>query len=116
MATRIPLNFFRRVSFETTTTPTPIYVTPLDRAAIIISAYASNLTTSTQTINLMLSTQGESGSMYTIVSAWPILPNDAVNVVINKIVLTENDTFIVSSQNNNAININLSILESVNIP
>ncbi len=54
--------------------------------------------------------------MYTVITSFPILPNDAANIAINKIVLTENDTFIVSSENNNAINLNISILESVNIP
>lgn len=116
MATKIPLNFFRRVSNTVTTTDVPIYVCPSEVAAIIISAYATNLTTTTQTVNVKLSTTNSLGSQYTIVSAWPILPNDAVNLAINKIVLTEQDTFIVSAQNNNAVNINLSILESVNTP
>lgn len=116
MATKIPLNFFRRVSHEVTTTFTPIYTVPLDRAGIIISAYASNLTSEIQTVSVKLSTAGNLNSLYTIITAWPILPNDAVNLAINKIVLTENDTFIISAENNNAVNINLSILESVNIP
>lgn len=114
MATRIPLNFFRRVSTAVTTTQQPIYTVPFDRASIIISAYATNLTEQVQTISVKLSTVGTPGSMYTIVSAWPILPYDATNIVINKIVLTEDDSFIVLTENNNTVNINLSILESVN--
>jgi len=114
MAIRIPLNFFRRVSTAVTTTQQPIYTVPFDRASIIISAYATNLTDEVQTISVKLSTVALSGSMYTIVSGWPILPYDATNIVINKIVLTEDDSFIVLAGNNNAVNINLSILESVN--
>lgn len=116
MATKIPLNFFRRISRNATTTLVPIYTVPLDRAGIVISAYASNLTSEVQTVSVKLSTDGIVNSMYTIVTGWPILPNDAVNLAINKIVLTENDTFIVSAENNNAVDINLSILESVNTP
>ena len=114
--TTIPLNFFRRVSQGVTTTFQPVYVVPSDRAGIIISAYATNLTNTTQNVSVQLSTADVLNSKFTIVSAWPILPNDAVNLAINKIVLTENDTFIVAAENNNAVNINLSILESVNTP
>jgi hypothetical protein len=116
MATKIPLNFFKRVSAVVTTTDQPIYTCPLDRAAIIISAYATNITETLQTINVKLSSNNVTGSNYTIVSALPILPNDAVNLVINKIVLTEEDVFIISAPNNNAVNVTLSILESVNTP
>jgi hypothetical protein len=116
MATKIPLNFFKRVSSAATTIDQPIYVCPLDRAAIIISAYATNLTQTTQTVNVKLSSNDVINSNFTIVSALPILPNDAVNLVINKIVLTEQDVFIVSAPNNNAVNVTLSILESVNTP
>jgi len=121
-----PLNFFKRVSNVATTTDTPIYTVPFDRAGIVISAYATNLTDTIQTINVKLSTDNIGGSMYTIVSALPILPNDAVNVAINKLVLgyTENgignpnggDCFIISSSNNNAVNMTISVLESVNLP
>jgi hypothetical protein len=116
MATKIPLNFFRRVSKAVTNTDQPIYTCPDERAGIIISAYATNTTNTTQTVNVKLSTDGVTSSMYTIVSALPILPNDAVNVTINKIVLGEQDVFIVSAENNNAVNITLSILESINTP
>jgi hypothetical protein len=116
MATKIPLNFFRRVSSAVTTTDQPIYTCPFDRAAIIISAYATNITDTTQTVNVKLSSNGVLNSNYTIVSALPILPNDAVNLVINKIVLTEQDVFIISAPNDNAVNVTLSILESVNTP
>ena len=114
MASKIPLNFFRRVSTTATTTEQSVYSVPFDRAGIIISAYATNLTQQTQTISVKLSTQDEPNSLYTIVSAWPILPNDATNIIVNKIVLTEYDSFIVLAENDNAVNINLSILESVN--
>jgi hypothetical protein len=122
-----PLNFFKRVSNVATTTDTTIYRVELpDVAGIIISAYATNLTDTTQTINVKLSTDNIGGSMYTIVSALPILPNDAVNVAINKLVLgyiqndpgdpSGGDCFIISSSNNNAVNMTISVLESVNSP
>jgi len=116
MATKIPLNFFKRISKAVTTTDQPIYVCPDERAGIIISAYATNTTNTVQTVNVKLSTDGVFSSQYTIVSALPILPNDAVNLTINKIVLAEQDVFIVSAQNDNSVNVTLSILESINTP
>lgn len=116
MATRIPLNFFRRISKAVTTTDQRVYTCPSDVAGIIISAYTSNITNQTQLVNVKLSSDALSGSMITILSSFPILSNDAVNLAINKIVLTEQDVFIVSAQQNNAVNITLSILESVNTP
>jgi len=116
MATRIPLNFFRRISKAVTTTDQQVYTCPSDVAGIIISAYTSNISNTTQTVSVKLSNDAVPGSMITILSAFPILSNDAVNLAINKIVLTEQDVFIISAQQNNAVNVTLSILESVNTP
>lgn len=116
MATKIPLNFFRRISNVVTTVDQPVYTVPSDRAGIVISAYATNLTETNQTVTVKLSNSNEINSSYTIISDLPILPNDAVNLTINKIVITEDDNFIISASNNNAVNITLSILESVNTP
>lgn len=112
----VPLNFFRRTTSLITTTPSPVYVVPSDVAGIIISAYASNLTPVPQNISVSLSAAGVVNSQYTILNNYTLPPNDAVNITINKLVLTEGDNFIVSSENSNAINLTLSILESVNTP
>lgn len=117
MATKkIPLNFFRRTTRTVTTTDQPIYVCPDKVAGIIISAYTSNVTNATQTVSVKLSNQGVPNSMFTILSNLPVLSNDAVNLAISKIVLTQGDVFIVSAEQNSAVNITLSILESINTP
>jgi hypothetical protein len=116
MATTVPLNFFKRTTTLVSQTQTPIYTVPSDVAGIIISAYASNLTPTPQNITVSLSATGVSSSQYTILNSYTLPPNDAVNIAINKIVLTEGDSFIVSSENVNSVNLTLSILESVNIP
>lgn len=119
---KIPLNFFKRVSTGVTTTPTSIYTTPFQRAGIIISALATNTDSIAQTINAGLSTTESPGgdvqpSQYiSILQGFQLPPNDTVNIVVNKLVLSEYDNFIVQAANNNRVNITLSILETVNTP
>lgn len=117
MATKkIPLNFFRRTTTTATTADTPVYVCPEKVAGIIISAYTSNITNVTQSVSVKLSNQTVTDSMFTLLSNFPILSNDAVNLAINKIVLTQGDVFIVSAPQPSAVNITLSVLESINTP
>ena len=119
---KIPLNYFRRVSRGVTTTPTSIYTTPFQRAGIIISALATNTDSVAQTINASLSTTASPGgdvpaaASISILQGFQLPPNDTVNIVVNKLVLSEYDNFIVQAANNNRINITLSILETVNTP
>jgi len=114
MAIKVPLNYFRRKSALVTQTDTPVYTVPLDVAGIIISAYATNLTTIPQTVTVKLSSASTPNSLYTILNNYTVPGNDAVNLAINKIVLAEYDTFIISSTNLQAVNVTLSILESIN--
>jgi hypothetical protein len=110
----IPLNYFRRLTQAVTTTPSTVYTVPFQRAGIIITALASNLTSSAQTVTISLSSVGTAGSYFDIVKNFQLPPNDTTNVVLNKLVLGYNDSFIITSNNNSAVNITLSVLESVN--
>lgn len=120
---KIPLNYFRRVSTGVTTQRTSIYTTPFQRAGIIISALATNTTSNPQTINAGLSTTESPGgdvqpSEYiSILEGFQLPPNDTVNIVVNKLVLSEYDNFIVNSATGGGVvTITLSILETVNTP
>lgn len=110
----IPLNYFRRITQAVTTAPSVVYTVPFQRAGILITALASNLTNTPQTVTVSLSANGVSGSYFDIVKNFQLPPNDSTNIVINKLVLGYNDNFIMSATNSSAVNITLSILESVN--
>jgi hypothetical protein len=111
-----PLNYFLRKSQAVTTIPTIVYTVPFERAGILITALASNLTNTTQTVNVSLSTTSVAGSNFDILKNFQLPPNDTTNVVINKLVLGEYDNFIISAPNAplGSVNITLSVLESVN--
>jgi hypothetical protein len=123
---KIPLNFFKRQSLQVPTSfvgsVSSIYEAPFDRASVIISALATNTsTTNTNTIYAGLSTRGTpitqaSPQLLTFVSNFPIAPNDTVNIVINKLVLGQFDNLFVWAGDNNqgVVNFTLSILETVN--
>ena len=115
ISTTTPLNYFKRVSQAVTTTPSPIYITPYNVAGIVITALASNLTNQNQTVTVSVSTAGTSNSSFVYANNFIVPPNDTANLVnYNKLVLNTNDTFIISAANNNALNITMSILETVN--
>ena len=115
VSTTTPLNYFKRVSQAVTTTTKPIYTAPYNVAGIVITALASNLTNQNQTVTVSVSTAGTPNSNFVYASNFIVPPNDTANLVnYNKLVLNTNDTFIISAANNNALNITMSILETVN--
>lgn len=115
MAT-VPLNYFRRVSAAVTTIPSVVYTAPTERAGIILSALATNLTNTPQTVTISVSTVDLNGSYYDILKSFPIPANDALNIAVGKLVLGTADQLITSSLSNSAVNFTLSILEAVNTP
>ena len=116
ISTTTPLNYFKRVSQAVTTTTKPIYTAPYNVAGIVITALASNLTNQNQTVTVSVSTAGTSNSSFVYANNFIVPPNDTANLVnYNKLVLNTNDTFIISSTNSNALNITMSVLETVNI-
>jgi hypothetical protein len=110
----IPLNYFRRVSVAATTSPTVIYTAPASRAGIILSAVATNVTVSNQTVTVGVSSDGVSNSYYDLLKEFTITNGDAVNIAVGKLVLGTGDQLIVSSAANSSINFTLSVLEAVN--
>jgi hypothetical protein len=133
---QIPLNLFRRQSVSLSTSLTGVYQAPIQRAGIIINALASNLTNTNQTITLGLSTlsyqsadsQGNPitipSTYFDVVKGYELAPNNATNVVINKLVMFQGDILTAYSgasydplnPTSPAVNLTLSILEAVNIP
>jgi hypothetical protein len=99
-----------------------VYYCPFDRAGVIISALATNTSNTTQTIFAGLSTAGSpittatQGGPIEFISNFQIAPYDTVNIVVNKLVLSQYDNLFVKAGNPDVINLTLSILETVNTP
>lgn len=125
---KIPLNYFTRkstvvpVSLTSTNPLSSVYEAPFERASVIISALATNTSnTNTNTVYASISTRGTAITQASpidiqFVSNFPIAPNDTVNIVVNKLVLSQFDNLFVWGGQNNVGNVNLtlSILETIN--
>ena len=115
MAT-VPLNRFRRVSQSLTTTPQLIYQVPFDRASILLIALGTNITPVPQTVTVSVSTINQlNGIPYVdLIRNVEIGAFDAGHLTIGKVVLTDGDYLYASCSGLSAVNLTLSILESVN--
>jgi hypothetical protein len=113
---KIPLNFFRRVGYSLSATPQLIYEVPFDRASILLSVLATNVTPNIQTITVSISTsKAENGNNYIdIIKDFQVGGFDAANITIGKVVIVEGDQLYASCNSLSSINLNLSILEAVN--
>jgi hypothetical protein len=125
---KVALNYFKRQSLKLQTLTqtggqlSSIYVTPFEKASVIISALATNTSnTNTNTVYAALSTEGTavtqaSNEAIPFLSNFAIAPNDTVNIVVNKLVLGQYDHLYVwaGDQNQGDVNLTLSILETVN--
>ena len=116
MAT-VPLNLFRSLltPLSTTGLVPSLYTAPTQRAAIILTAQTTNITNSYQTVTASISSATASTQTF-LVSGFAIPPNDAANIILGKIVLTEGDKLIASCSQNNSVHLTLSILETINTP
>ena len=116
MAITVPLNRFRRVSLPLTTNLQLLYQVPFDRASILLIALGTNVTPNIQTVTIGVSTINPlNGSPYIeLIKDVEIGAYDAAHLTIGKVVLTDGDYLYASCSNLSAINLTLSILESVN--
>ena len=118
MAGRIPLNYFRRKTFNLTPTPTLLYTAPFDRAAIILACYATNVTNDDVTVSLSISGVGAQfiPTQPEVYYAKNILVsgNDTTSLAPQKLVLPQYDALIGSCSESNKIVLNVSLLETLN--
>ncbi len=116
MAVKIPLNKFRRVSYPLDTSLQMVYAVPFDRAGIMLTVIGTNVTTALQTVTLGISTINPlNGAPYIeIIKNVEIGAYDAAHLTIGKVVLTFGDYLYATCSGLSAINLTLSILESVN--
>jgi hypothetical protein len=89
---------------------------PFDRAGILLIALGTNITPATQSVTISVSTTNPlNGMSYVdLIKNVEIGAYDAAHLTIGKVVLTDGDYLYASCSNLSAVNLTLSILESVN--
>ena len=100
MAERVPLNRYKRVTTSLTRVASAVYTVPPDRASIIINALVNNNTNEYRTITVALS--GNLNNQI-ILNSLPLEKRDVINIFPKKLILTEQDTLIVSTNFGNIV-------------
>jgi hypothetical protein len=111
MAVALPLNLFKTLAFELTTSEQTVYTTPTGITTIVLGAQASNISASGATITFTLR---KNNIDYVMLKEFTIPPNDAAEVTTGKLVIEEGASVKAIVSANSAINLVMSILETSN--
>ena len=104
------LNVFKTITANVTTTPTNAYSTPLGYSTVILLAQVANTGNSI----IEISTGTANGASYTaLIANASVPPNDAINSIAGRLVLTYGQSFRVSANVNDSSQLTLSLLETL---
>lgn len=106
------LNIFKTVTADLTTAGAEIYTAPTGYSAIVLMAQICNITGSTQEASM--SVLHPDSTETSLIENFGISGNDAVGALTGKLVLETGWGIQASANNNNALKLVLSILESKN--
>jgi hypothetical protein len=110
MAT-LPLNSFKTMAFELTTSTQTIYETPADITTIVLGAQANNIGNDPVTVRFTLI---KNDTNFVMLKDFEIPVNDAAEVTTGKLVIETGSSVTASAGANNSVNLILSILETSN--
>lgn len=96
MAEKIPLNKYKRITIPLQNTLNPVYSGLVDRANIIVTAIASNISNNFHKITLSLSSIN-TGNNHIVLTDYLLNPLDCTSIVPFKLALTEEDTVMASA-------------------
>lgn len=110
MAT-LPLNSFKTLAFELTTSTQTIYETPSDITTIVLGAQANNIGNDPVTVRFTLI---KNDTNFVMLKDFEIPVNDACEVTTGKLVIETGASVTASAGADNSVNLVLSILETSN--
>jgi hypothetical protein len=104
MAERVPLNFYKRITSSLLRNSVPIYTVPLDRASVILNTFTNNNTDNNRFITISLS--GNVTNNVTLLNRFPLHVKDVINLSPYKLILSEGDTIVVTSDIEDIVTLN----------
>lgn len=108
-----PLNVFKTITADATTTDSEIYTAPNGVTSIILMAHAANVTANTADVTF--SHYNANTSIQTeLVKDYSIPGNDAAGLITGKLVIETGNSVKVAASANSSIKMTLSVLESLN--
>ena len=111
MALNLPLNTFISRPFNITTSEQVVYTAPTGISSIVLSAQASNTTTSPVTVSFNFIKNDLS---YSLLKEFIILPNDSADLINGKLIVEQGCSLKIIAGSPNSIDLVLSILETSN--
>lgn len=112
MATQLPLNSFKTSTYDVTTTPSVVYITPPGLTSVVLLAQVSNIHPSDPIT--VSATHVRGGNNTSIIKNTIIPVNDAVSLLSGKLILQTGDSFVITGSSNNTAQLILSYLETAN--
>lgn len=104
-----PINVFKSVAYEVTTSPETIYTSPTATTAIVLLAQATNVSNSTASITFYSSINGGTE----LVKDFSIPAGDASSMLTGKLVIEAGQSVGVYASANSALKLTLSLLETL---
>lgn len=112
MASIAPLNEFKSLPYDVTTTPTIIYTAPIAVATIVLKVQVANISTDPENVSNVTVSHVRAGKRTRVVFRGPVLANDFSVVSDGKFVLQEGDSLEVSGSANGILEMIVSFLET----
>lgn len=107
----IPLNVFKTIRHEVTTSNVGIYTAPTGVSSIILYAQVSNVSSGSTTYNVTAS-HSRGGTDFEIIKSGPVPANDAIVLLNGKLVLETGDSFKIYGNQNSTLKLVMSVLET----
>jgi hypothetical protein len=111
MANEIPLNKFRLLASTLGSGNNLIYSSSLDVASILLSTQITNITSSNQTVSVLIQKSG-SASYITLMNSGSVPPDESLNPLAGKVVLEKYDGLYMNTPVSGTLHVVLSVLEN----
>lgn len=108
-----PLNVFKTVSVELTTSGQLLYTVPADVTTIVLSAQITNVTSTVAQVTFWF--ENSVPTAFELVKDFYVPKNDVVSGLVGKLVLEPGFTLNASASANSTLKITLSLLETSNV-
>lgn len=107
-----PLNEFKSIQHDITTTPTVIYTTPIAIATIVLKIQIANISENPTDISTVTCSHVRDGKRTRVIYKGQVLANDFSVISDGKLVLQEGDSIEISSETNGTLEMIMSFLET----
>ena len=110
----VALNKFLTVRHLVTDTTVGIYTSPIGVASIVLFAQATNVSSDGEVkfVTFSHARPGDQPEDFQIINDGPVIPNDALNLIIGRLVLETGDELVLQGDTTGDVKVVVSILET----